>query len=396
VSRLELTEWEVRTGIELAPSHVAALASSKYLAVAPDPRRVGAWQITAQNHVGVIVTDGLEIRVRPKVSVGRLLVLLSRHLGQVSFTPELVDWGTDDDLTSILAAVFTEQVERLIAGGLLNGYRSVDESLLTIRGRIDMGRHVAARAGLPLPVEVTYDDFTIDIVENALLAGAVQRLLRAGGLEPTIRYRLRRINMLLNDIHPVFSAHTANEIAWGRLNDRYRVPIGLAALVLSSTTIEDTAGSAAQASSFVVDMNRIFEAEVLAGLRQASRGSSLTVVGQHSASLDHGRNLSIRPDIAVLRDGELVAIADTKYKQPDLKGIGASDVYQVLAYAHRFRLQNVHLIYPVRPPLERLLVGDVTVHLHQVDLETPEAARRDAFEKLLGTLAGVPSPLASS
>jgi 5-methylcytosine-specific restriction enzyme subunit McrC len=41
-----------------------------------------------------------------------------------------------------------------------------------LRGRIDMGRQLSRRCGLLLPVEVTYDDYTIDVLENQLLLGA--------------------------------------------------------------------------------------------------------------------------------------------------------------------------------------------------------------------------------
>jgi 5-methylcytosine-specific restriction enzyme subunit McrC len=40
-------------------------------------------------------------------------------------------------------------------------------------GRVRMASQVRSRAGLPLPVEIAYDDYTPDILENQLLRTAV-------------------------------------------------------------------------------------------------------------------------------------------------------------------------------------------------------------------------------
>jgi len=390
VTTIDLTEWGTARELDLSAPHVAMLAASKYVKVAPDPQRAGKWQVSAQSYVGAVSFDGLEIRIRPKVDLRRLLSLLSRHLGQVTFAADNVDWGDDDDLTSMIAAAFATETEKLLAQGLLNGYRAVDESLLTIRGRIDMGRHVAARAGLPLPVEVTYDDFTPDIAENQLLAGAAARLLRITRLDSSVRRRLQRIGMMLHEVTPTFSASTADNIVWSRLNERYRTSVGLAVLVLKATTIEDTASRGSRASAFVVDMSAVFEAEVAARLRDAARGLGVTLATQYSASLDEDGYVGIRPDLAVLEHRQLVAIADTKYKLPDIRGVDVSDLYQVLAYAHRFRLPAVHLIYPVPPPKNRLVVGDVVVHLHHVDLDLSRSETDETYSRLLGHLCRSP------
>ena len=392
MNTISLAEWEPRRGVELTPVQVTALAASRYVTITPDPQPSGTWQVTAQSHVGVLALAGLEIRIRPKIGISRLLALLSRHIVKVSFDADRVDWGTDDDLTAMIANAFITETEKLLAGGLLSGYRAVDESLLTIRGRIDMGRHVAARAGMPLPVEVTYDHFTTDITENRVLAGATRRLLRVAGLNSALTGRLRRLNLLLNDIEPTFDPGTAMGIVWSRLNDRYRIPVGLAVLGINATTIEEHSTRSARASSFLVDMNRIFEAEVTAGLQAACRHAVHHLIAQGSMWLDGDRNLSIRPDITVRVGTDLAAVADVKYKQPDLRGIDSADVYQVLAYAHRFRLRDVHLVYPTQPTITRLTVGDITVHLHHVDITADPQIQQAVFSGLLAALVGVLSP----
>ena len=46
----------------------------------------------------------------------------------------------------------------------------------SVRGRVRIAQQLRRRTGLPLPVEVTYDDFTPDILENRLLRAAIDTL----------------------------------------------------------------------------------------------------------------------------------------------------------------------------------------------------------------------------
>ena len=81
---------------------------------------------------------------------------------------------------SPLAATALEQ-------GLLQGYRHVDDTLPVVRGRIREAEQIRRRFGRLLPLEVRYDDFTVDIAENQLLLAAALRLLRLPGLSRQTR-----------------------------------------------------------------------------------------------------------------------------------------------------------------------------------------------------------------
>ena len=48
--------------------------------------------------------------------------------------------------------------------GLLHGHCTEEDALLTVRGRIRLGDQIRRRFGIPLPVEVRYDEFTHDIL----------------------------------------------------------------------------------------------------------------------------------------------------------------------------------------------------------------------------------------
>ena len=57
---------------------------------------------------------------------------------------------------------------RAFGRGLLRGYLTEEEALHTVRGRIRFDEQIRRRYGIPLPVELRFDEFTEDILANRL------------------------------------------------------------------------------------------------------------------------------------------------------------------------------------------------------------------------------------
>ena len=99
------------------------------------------------------------------------------------------------------------------------------------------------------------------------------------------------------------------------------------------------------------------------------------------------RAFLLKPDILVRKGRRPRVVADTKWKRLDSRkadlGVSGEDVYQVLAYAHRYATGTAVLIYPHhaavgRPGLQREFViqgagaSPVVVRVMTVDLARPE------------------------
>lgn len=121
----------------------------------------------------------------------------------------------------------------------------------------------------------------------------------------------------------------------------------LSRLVLRSTSFDLGFGHA-PASSFLVDMNRVFEEFLFEALRDALapiegdwvRGSS-----HHALHLDEGSTIKLQPDLSLWRDGRCVWLGDAKYKRVASAVYPNADVYQVTAYAIATGLDRATLIY---------------------------------------------------
>jgi 5-methylcytosine-specific restriction enzyme subunit McrC len=88
-------------------------------------------------------------------------------------------------------------------GGVLRGYIAREERRTSPRGRVLFARQAATGRGLPMPVEVGFDDFTVDVLENRMLKTAALLVSRLPRLPPTTRRRLHRIRAVLDEVEPL-------------------------------------------------------------------------------------------------------------------------------------------------------------------------------------------------
>ncbi|WP_136610078.1 McrC family protein [Sinomonas albida] len=379
--RIELDEWASAGDLGLAPGAIQQLARSSAFTVGPDPDSPGRWMLAAKQHVGIARVDGLELRVRPKVPPDRLIELLAASLDRIAWDHRDVAWAVSDDLIATIAGAFLATAERALNRGILQGYVTEEADLYAVRGRIDLSRQMARNPGLPLPVAVTYDEYTTDILENQLLAGAGRLLLRLPGLTNSLQLRLRRLEYQLLEVTPMRPSPTPPPVQWTRLNLRYRPAAVLARIILRWGALDFEGEGSTDAPAFMVDMNQVFEDVVGHGVREAL-DSKLTVDLQRGDSLDAQRQIPIRPDIVIRKGSRAIAVADVKYKRVARRGISSEDVFQALAYATRYGLRECTLVYPEQPPVERLEVGEVTISLAAVELDQPSAQRNASIRAL--------------
>lgn len=364
---VELTEWERRGGLNLTADVVHAFRQLNCVDIRPDRLMAGRWEVQAQHWVGALRAGSVELRINPKVPVHRLFALLGEVPSLPTWNDDEVLWGDNHRLLEHMARVLCVYAERVARSGLLQGYRSVEESLPTVRGRVLVGAQLSRRAGLPLPLEVAYDDYTVDILENQLIAGAVDLMMRFE-LPGDLQRRLRRLRHLFEGVASARAAPHVTAVRFTRLNERYRSAIGIARLILSSSSLEANYVRPHRGVGLLLDMNRVYETVIGQRLRQHLSRLGGEVHLQRGDSLDVDGRLEFRPDVAWSDGASERAVLDLKYKRAD-KDVAQADVYQAVTYAIRFGLNRAYLVYPSPPPYRHLQIGAVRVLLHHVPLD---------------------------
>lgn len=388
---ITLYEYE-RTSHRLSESQSHRIASAGRGAITVEPEaQHGYYSITAHNLVGTLVVDDLRVLIRPKIRPENLFLLLEVGLDSDAWRQEAFDYATSADLLPSVIAFYARTLETTLARGLLRSYRHIEERLVALRGRIDMAGQFR-QAGIRVPVACRFDEYTSDIAENRYLKYATRLALRVPGVAPEDRQRLLREVVSLEDVADVHvQPDELDRIAFTRLNAHYQPALRLARLLLANLTLADQLGKRA-ASSFLVDMNQLFEDFVTQRLRRELRGR-LEVLSQFDTHLAERRQVSIRPDLVFRQQGREILVADIKYKLTDNAQARTSDYYQLLAYTTALDLPEGLLIYCLadggRPE------GIVTVrhagkrlHTLAIDLTGPPSAVASAISDLAGWIHG--------
>jgi 5-methylcytosine-specific restriction enzyme subunit McrC len=400
VTFIELDELGPGIALRLTAEQGRALAASGIVTAALSPYEPGLWQVIASGKVGAVKVGDAEIHIRPKVQISRLLFLAGYSQRGITWQAEAVHLPEADDLIPAVAEALWRQTEHAIRQGLLPGYLVIEESSQVLRGRLREAEQLRRNHGLPLPLEIRHDEFTIDIPENRILRTACERILTVPRVTAQSQQRLRR---LLHDFADVTPLRRGDPVpAWQatRLNVRYHAALYLAELVLRATSVEHGSGYRA-ANGFLIDMPALFEDFVTMALREAivpSYGGR--VRGQERNHFDEAGQVALRPDIVWRIRGAPVAVIDVKYKAEQPGGYPNADLYQLLAYCTVLGLRTGHLVYAKgngEPAHHVVRRSGIEIVCHALDLDVDPPALLAQIQKLAAQIAATcPSVAATS
>ena len=322
-------------------------------AATPGAQPGTAWEFSAGAYIGVFQCGGLNIAIRPRIPIDRVMFMVGYALGPVDWSASPLRMSPDDDILEAIVPAFVRLTQEAIRRGLLQGYRNHEEALTAVQGRIRLAEQVKQRFGLPLPVEVTYDDFTEDIEENRLLKTAIAVLWRMPIRSPEARRELGALRSAFSSVSlGSYSPNLIPAVNYTRLNQRYRPAVELARLIIGSSLAEFAPGEKIGAS-FLVDMDRVFETFLYTALRQALRLSeSEWPAGTSPAralQLEEAGQVQVNPGLSWWRGRRCVFVGEARYSRPrsgvEEFGGHQADIYRMLAYCTAADLPSGLLVY---------------------------------------------------
>lgn len=388
--------------------------------------------LRAGSMVGVLRAGDLSIEILPKIDyAGKNLtgasdqpaLTASRNLlTMLAYAYDLP--VIEQELTSVdtriggwfdlLIRLFVVQLHQQVLSGLTQGYRSLRETLPTLRGRWDIQRQIQ-RSGQPRHAfDVVYDEYSVDIPINQVFRYVLEQIVHLTG-GSAIRQMVNELRQWFEPVTllPQVGASLVERVTFDRLNERYRTAFNLARLFLAGEVVQLSHGSL-QVTAFLMEMNRLFETFTAAFLERhraailPSTWHSVTLRSQGKgmnlflARSERRSAVRLKPDLVFLLPGQPIPplVVDTKYKilEPAQPGSGADpgDFYQMLAYAVRLKCSRGLLLYPQTaghsPVLKRFIIDPAgpclviaTINLH-TSLDPPGTLieeMRAIFEFLL-------------
>ena len=283
----------------------------------------------------------------------------------------------DADVLEAVALAFSRRTQRAVHRGLLRGYRQEEDALNTVRGQIRFVDQIGRRYGLPLPIEVAYDEYTEDIEQNRLLQTAIHRLSHAHIRSMAVRQELRRLRSAFDMVRlGSYPRGAVPEVRYTRLDEHYRPAVELARLIIENSSLELFGGQVSGAS-FLIDMSVVFERFLYVALGEALGLGEDRWKSEKSLNLDTQGRIKMEPDLSwwppCLNVGISLPcfVGDAKYKRLDEPGFRHADIYQMLAYCTAADLPSGLLIYAAgedEPSEYRINHAGKTIEVTALDL----------------------------
>lgn len=357
------------------------------------PGALRRWDVRVDNVVGVVSRGDLVVEIAPKLPVAQVLWMLQ----EAGMAPRrfATDAPLADDLslTEAVLEMYLRAVERLLRrSGLRRGYVDVDETSWTLRGRLRAADQLTRHQGRLLPLEVHYDDYTLDTGPNRTLAAALDAVRLLATRQPSSgvrrdRHLLRAQELLsrFDGVSPTPPGLRPDGDGGGRLDESYTCPLMLARLILNGAGLASQAGDR-RTEGFLLSMPDVFERCVAEILRGHFGPCLRTQASRVYASEKGSSPRQVRPDLVLFGpEGQPSAVLDTKYKRVELD---SADLYQMHVYARIFGVPDVVLLYAEScPPRVLQLEGAhaedadaIRLHVRGVDLTaSPEEIRQQVL-----------------
>ena len=352
--KLDLREYEQSSPYTLSATERDALRDAvRTLTIEPVAGEHTTYHITPSSWVGAIEIGDLSVHIRPKIGIPQLLSLACYAMGVYrSQDKRMFDFQEEAETPAdTLALALAAAARRAFARGLLHGYRTEEEALYAVRGRIRFDEQIRRRFGIAMPLEVRYDEFTDDIVENRLVKAAVARLGEMRLRSRQARRGLGWIAATLENVSPIeYVSGDVPEVTFDRLNEHYRGAVGLSRLILRYSAFEASRGEV-RATGFLMNMNTLFQEFVTVALRESLRVSANTfcsdkqLTGSRRIHLAEDNRVGLEPDLTWWDGNRCTFVGDAKYKRVKYDSVPNADLYQLLAYVTALDLPGGLLVY---------------------------------------------------
>lgn len=323
-------------------------------------------EIKSNKYVGVIHYQGQKINLLPKIffdderEVSRRDVsAIQQHIlwwlsycRKIKFPSYQTSLGAEkSDFFEVLIYLFAKYTRELLGHSIYQQYEEVRREVQFVRGRLDINRYINQNLsrGRWHKVNCIFDPFVLDNRFNQIIKYVTNILIKQTESDESKKY-LREILFTLDEVSDMPA--TAEECASIQFNpafSEFETVRDYCYLFLNNAVSFDYKNDL-KLFAFLLPMEYLFEDFIYGFIEQEMEG--VKAISQRSSIyLDQDKTFALKPDL-ILKTAEKEVIADTKYKMvyndssDPKKGVLQSDLYQVLAYAVRFKIDQVALLYP--------------------------------------------------
>ena len=329
-------------------------------------------EIKSNKYVGVIHYNGQKINLLPKIffdptqdcssnevhQIQNHILWWLSYCRKIKFPSYQASMGSaQSDFFEVLIYLFSKYTRELLNSAIYQQYEEVSEELSFIKGRLNVNQYINENIskGNWHKLNCTYDAFVFDNEFNRIIKYVTTILFNVTSSADN-KKNLREILFILDEVSDErATAEQCSRITFNPIFGAFETVRDYCQLFLNNAVSFDYKNDL-KLFAFLLPMEYVFEDFIFGFIEKEI--PSINAKSQRSDTyLDEEGVFKLKPDL-FLQTSERSLIADTKYKivysddKDPKKGISQNDLYQMLAYAVRFEVDEIVLFYP------NTIVGD--------------------------------------
>ncbi|TDE05814.1 McrC family protein [Flavobacterium sandaracinum] len=269
------------------------------------------------------------------------------------------------DFFEILIYLFSKYTKELLNAAVYQKYVEVESELSFVKGRMNFNEYINQNLarGRNHKVNCIYDSFEIDNSFNQCVK-YVSKMLLSTTKDQQNKRNLNDILFILDEVSDNYiSAAECKKIQFNPMLSNFETVRDYCVLFLENS-VSFNYKNDLKLFAFLLPMEYVFEDFIFGFIDKEL--NEVKAKSQAKYSLDVDKVFGLKPDLLLEVNGKKI-IADTKYKivyddSIDKKnGISQNDLYQMVAYAIRFKATEIKLLYPNS-------VKHNTTHLKKIEI----------------------------
>jgi len=323
-------------------------------------------ELKSNKYVGVIHYEGNKINLLPKIffdsekeystnevnQIQNHILWWLSYCRKIKFPNYQASLGSaKSDFFEVLIYLFSKYTRELLNSFIYQQYEEVNRELSFIKGRLNTNEYINENLskGKWHKLNCTYDAFIFDNEFNRIIKYVTTLLFNVTSSQDN-KKNLREILFILDEVSDErATAEQCSRISFNPMFGEFETVRDYCQLFLTNCVSFDYKNDL-KLFAFLLPMEYVFEDFIFGFIDKELE--KVTAKAQRSDTyLDEGKAFNLKPDLWLKTDDKSL-IADTKYKivysdeADPKKGISQNDLYQMLAYAVRFEVDEIILFYP--------------------------------------------------
>lgn len=308
-----------------------------------------------------------------------------------------------EDIYDLFAEILARGVAYQLKQGLYREYTPTNESMQTVRGKININGTIANKMRNKNLIDCDYDILSENNIYNQVIVTTSMILIRHSEVKKEKKARLKQLMLFFHNVQAI-DVHAIHwdALRFDRNNSSYRMLMYICYFVINEWLMTTEEGKYKMREFSDEHMNRLFEKFVLAYYKK-HHSELKPCVAQIDWNIEQEKSttniLPIMQTDILLTMGERTLIIDTKYyshsmqKQYDKSSIHSNNLYQMHTYVTEYDTEHTGkvdgmLLYAktkedIEPDGQMQLKNGNTIYFRTLDLNQEFAGICNRLEYLI-------------